>query len=176
MSAWTVIDHEEVPSGGVATIVFANIPQTYTDLVIVASLRSTRSGQTLDTFTVKINADTNGYSERLLRGDGSSADSFSSTVGRSGYISAASATSNTFGNLMIYFPNYAATVAKSWSTDSVSETNATGGYQAIFANLQSTTDAITDLTLDADNGDFVQYSSATLYGVTKGSSGGVTVS
>ena len=55
MSAWTFIAQIEVPSGGQASIEFSSIPQTYTDLLIVHSLRSNRADATGDNLKMSIN-------------------------------------------------------------------------------------------------------------------------
>jgi len=178
MSAWTVIAHTEVGSGGAANITFSSIPATYTDLLIVHSVRSTRSGFAVDNLQLNINGqgvNTN-ITTRILYGTGSSALSDTFNVAAGGLIPAADSTASTFGSGLVYIPNYTSSVAKSISTDAVQETNATGGHQAIVASLWNQTAAITSIALDPANGDCVQYSSATLYGITKGSSGGVVVS
>ncbi len=176
MSAWTVIAHTEVGSGGAANIQFTSIPATYTDLVIMVSTRINEGFATGEAIYITLNGSTSNFTNRYLQGDGSSGSS--GTLAR--YVASQSAllsTSNTFGSGYIYIPNYAGSTNKSISSDSVSENNATTAFQALHANLWSVTDAITSVTLVAGTNDaFVQYSSATLYGITKGSSGGVTVS
>lgn len=171
MSAWTVISHTEL-TGSQANITLSSIPQTYDDLCLVLSLRSAR-GSFVDAFLVKLNNVTPAM--RTLLGDGASAVS---TTSYNAAAPAANATSNTFSNDICYIPNYASTTqAKSFSIDSVMENNATDSYQIISASLDSNTAAVTSIVLStftANN--FVQYSSATLYGITKGSSGGVSVS
>ena len=165
----TVIEHIEVGSGGAASITFTSIPQTYTDLYLVCSLRSATTAA--ETFLYP-NGSTSNLSARFLRGSGSGADS--SAVLR-WYSSYSTQTANTFSNMTAYFPNYAGSTAKSYSADSVAENNATLAFQTINAGLWNDTTPISSLTIDI-SGDFVQYSSATLYGITAGSSGGVTVS
>jgi len=170
MSAWTVIDHEEVPSGGLASITFSSIPATYTDLAILVSGRCT----TTDT-TATLAFNTGGtYTRRTLLGSGSAATSNTSAVDFR--ISKSNDTASTFGNTLIYVPNYAGATAKSYSVDTVNENNATAANQAITAGLWDQTAAITTVVLDAVSGDFAEFSSATIYGILKGSSGGVTVS
>lgn len=175
MSAWTVIDHEEVPSGGAASIEFTNIPNTYTDLVLKMSVR-VNTAQVGQAILISLNGSTADFTNRFMQGNGSSPST--GTFAR--YIATAPATSSTadtFGNASVYIPNYAGNTNKSMSTDSVSENNATNAFAAIQANLWSQTAAITSLKIEPENGNsFLQYSSATLYGITKGSSGGVTVS
>lgn len=163
-----VIQHIELSSSQ-ATIVFSSIPQTYTDLYLVCSLRSDADPETF----LYPNGSTSNLSGRLLRGNGSSADS--AAVVR-WYSNLSTATSNTFSNMTAYFPNYAGSTAKSYSADSVSENNGTTAYQSINAGLWNDTTAISSLTIDLSSGNFVQYSSATLFGITAGQSGTTTVS
>lgn len=175
MSAWTKIAHTEVPSGGQANITFSSIPSTYTDLVILASLRSTQAS-TVEQVRLSINGSTANFTKRFLQGSGSAPNSYSGSDNQMGYTSAGNDTTSTFGNLMIYIPNYAGSTNKSISADTVDENNGTEAFQVIMASLWSQTTAISSLALSTQNGNLAQYSSATLYGVTKGSSGGVTVS
>jgi len=177
MSAWTVIAHTEVTSATQASITFSSIPATYTDLVIKLSIRSTQAAA-VDGVNISLNGSTSDRSHRRLIGGGSgSGNSGTGTNGEIALISSANNTASTFGNAEIYIPNYQSTVAKSISADGVSETNATEAYQGIYAMLWNPTSnvAITSIALTTA-ANLVQYSSATLYGITKGSSGGVTVS
>jgi hypothetical protein len=167
-----------VGSGGAASIDIDNIPGTYTDLMLVLSGRSTRASEA-DNVYIKINNTTADYSARALQGNGASASSFVDNTDPTVYIfpvSAANATSNTFSNGVIYFPNYSGSTNKSFSTDSVTENNATTAYQTIGAGIWANTAAITRITLSNDVGNFVQHTTATVYGITKGSDGIVTTS
>ncbi len=101
------------------------------------------------------------------------------TGGRTGegFIPGSQATASTFSNAEWYIPNYRSAVAKSWSIDAVGETNGTSPLgMEIIAGLWTGTDAITSITMTGADGLFVQFSSATLYGVTRGTTPGVTVS
>lgn len=154
-------------------LVFDDIPQSYADLLLVFSLRATDAGLT-DAVDIDLN-DTNLTSLRWLRGDGSSVDSL--TVNdRIGQVPAAASTANTFSNGQVYIPNYTASVAKSISVDFVGENNATTAFQFLVAPLWNNTSAITKIDLFARDSNFVQYSSASLYGVSSGSDGTTTVS
>ncbi len=164
-----------VGSGGAASIEFTSIPGTFTDLYIVFSGRSNRSA-TFDNIRVQPNGATTGVSSRILYGSGSGASSFTEAY-VSGYTNADSSTASTFGNSSIYIPNYAGSSQKSFSIDSVSENNATAATQAITAGLWTGTSAITSIILDQGDGTtWLQYTSASLYGILKGSDGIVTVS
>ena len=181
MSAWTVIAHTEVGSGGASNIQFLNvgsIPSTYTDLAILLSVRTgTTSGAA--EMVMRFNNSNSGYSDRFLSGSGSSASSGSNGYGTDEiYIGPSnSPTADTFANTLIYIPNYASSNNKSVSIDSVGEANQTAAIQIIIAGLWSNSAAITEIDLFPTTASLIlQYSSATLYGITKGSSNGVTVS
>jgi hypothetical protein len=163
------------------SVTFSSIAGTFTDLVIIASARTDRSGQVDDQLQMRFNGVTSGYSERGLFGNGSSPTSFSNSSQTSIrdiiWTTAANATSNTFGNGAVYIPNYASSNPKSVSSDSVTENNATAASQAIMAGLWSGTDPINSITLSPLNGtNILANSSFALYGITKGSDGIVTVS
>lgn len=162
-----------VGSGGAANIEFANIPQTYTDLKIVISARSNVAGTNNDLMFYRFNGDaSNSYIGRWLSGDGSTTYSNNQTATAYGIpryaIPGATATASTFGNFEMYIPNYRESTNKSVSIDSVSENNATAGYQNMQADLWQKTSPITSFAIYPYNGSaFTQYSSATLYGIRK---------
>lgn len=160
-----------------SSIDFTSIPQTGTDLLVVFSIRSTDA--TANHF-VRFNSDSgSNYGHRRLRGDGSSASSQyqdpSSQVFIPNAASMSSDTANTFSNGSVYISNYTSSVAKSVSADSVAENNGTTAGQAIVAARWSGTAAITSLSIIHNGATFAQYSTASLYTITKGS-GGATVS
>ena len=174
MSAWTVIAHTEL-TGNAASIQFmnvGNIPNTYTDLCVFFSLRDNASGEAR-AFTIELNDTT--PTSRTLVGTGSSIASYTETTYYA-LTDGNTATASTFSNGMMYIPNYTSSSNKSASIDIVTETNGTPGFQLITAALFATATAVTKIELIANSANFVQYSSATLYGITKGSSGGVVVS
>lgn len=176
--AVTKIQTVTVGAGGAASIDFTSIPGTYTDLMVVLSARGSVSA-VADEMLLTFNSSASGYSARDLYGNGSSAASSSSSGAAfiaKIWMPLATATSNTFGSAQIYIPNYAGATNKSISSDSAAETNATTTYANIMAGLWANTSAITSITIKFGSGNIVQYSSATLYGIKSGSSGGVTVS
>jgi len=161
---YNLIASQVVGSGGASSITFSSIPATYTDLKVVASCRDTRAVVS-NTLTIAFN--TGGtYSSKLLEGSGSAASSSNDTTGAVADINSASATANTFSNTEIYIPNYTSSNAKSFSADSVSETNGTTVYSSLIAGLWSGTGAITTIKLTpAVSASFVQYSTFYLYGI-----------
>lgn len=152
-----------VGSGGAANIEFTSIPQTYTDLYVVTSLRVS---STDITSLVYFNNSTSSYTRRVLYGDGSSATSASASDAGVLWTNTSSNTASTFGSATIYVPNYTGSNNKSASVDFVTENNATTAYAAINAFLWSNSSAITSIKLVPNSGTYVQYSTATLYGVT----------
>lgn len=159
-----------VGAGGAASIDFTNIPQTYTDLVVKLSVRTTRTGTDVDD-EVRMQFNGSGgtaYSTRMIEGDGSSTRSVSDTsqayFGR-GVAPSDNATASTFSNCEYYIPNYTSSNNKSVSFDSTMENNATRSVMTLTAGLWANTAAITSIKVTAI-GTFDQYSTATLYGVT----------
>ena len=171
------IETVTVGSGGAASITFSAIPDTFTDLYVVCSVRTNRGIATFDGINIKINGSTANFSWRRLSALDGSLGSGNATNGESVYATSANATANTFGSGQIYIPNYRSSVAKSISAESVTENNATNNALDIRAMLWNDTTAITSIELySATSSTLQQYSSASLYGVTAGSSGGVVVS
>jgi curved DNA-binding protein CbpA len=155
-----------------AAITFSSIPQTFTDLFLQVSVRSTNSD---DGLFFKFNNTTANTSWRNLLGYGTGTLSQSG----SGWLAGGgvrSGTSSTFTNIGVYIPNYTASAAKTASVDSTSEENSSTGYQFLVANLWNDTTAINRIDFYLQGGSLTQYSSVSLYGILKGSSGGVTVS
>jgi hypothetical protein len=170
-TTYTLISSVTVGSGGAANIEFTSIPATYTDLLCVLSHRSAASvsGST-NALGMKINGVTTNRTYRRLEGfDGTSKASDNGSTDLIGLIQGNSTTASTFGSIQIYIPNYAGSSNKSFSVDGVTENNSsTGNDLAFVAGLWSQTTAITSLTFYDRTGssNFVQYSTAYLYGIS----------
>ena len=160
-NTYTLIASSTVGSGGAATIDFTSIPQTYTDLKIVLSIRSNFTE--LDTYLL-FNSSSTSFTGKRLYGSGTAAAS-DSTSRSYGLINMSSYTASTFANNEIYIPNYTSSNYKSYSVDSVTENNATSAYAIFVAGLWSNTAAITSITFALSTANFVQYSTAHLYGI-----------
>lgn len=165
----TLISTVTVGTTAPSYISFASIPQTYTDLLFVVSARYTVDQ--VDGILGINGSGANGSFRRLI-GSGSGASSSSGST-MNLFINPSSATANTFGNTSIYITNYTAATNKAISVDSLNENNATAAYAGIFADLWSNTAAIT--SVDIGGYALAQYSTASLYGILKGS-GGASVS
>jgi hypothetical protein len=161
-NTYTAIATVTVGSGGAANIEFTSIPATYTDLVVYVSARFNNN---TSPFYLYFNGSGSNYSDRRLTGNGAAASSNTSSTIRVGNFNGTDTTSNTFSSHFIYIPNYAASTNKSVSVDSVSENNATTAYAQLIAGLWSDTAVITSIKLQEGTDNFVQYSTATLYGI-----------
>lgn len=164
---------QTVGAGGASVVTFNNIPQTFTDLTMVAAGRAAGAVVSVDWIISGISGDAgNNYSVTQIYGTGSGqASQRQSNIGYmlAGFVPGASATANTFGSASFYFPNYTSSTFKSVIADSVTENNGTTGWQAMMAGLWRGTGPITSLTIStAGGGSLVQHSTFTLYGITKG--------
>ena len=169
-NTYTLIASSTVGSGGAANITLSTIPSTYTDLAIMCSLRGAAAANEVSV-TLQFNGSSSGYSTRWIRGNGAAASSGTDTYGTDefymGEIPGSTATASTFGNAIIYMPNYTTSNNKSISVDSVSENNATTAWAYLTAGLWSNSAAITSILLQPTGGsNFAQYSTAYLYGIS----------
>ena len=153
-----------VGSGGSASIDFTSIPSTYTDLVLKTC---TRFADTTTDPKISINGSTTTFTRRHIQGNGTAASSGSGSDGWIGTTDGSGQTASTFGNSEVYLPNYTAATNKSYSVDTVSENNASDAKATLLAGLWSTTSTISSISISALSGsaNFVQYSTAYLYGV-----------
>jgi hypothetical protein len=161
-----------VGAGGASSIASSSIPATFTDLVVKVSTRTDgdQPGTTYCQLRMTYNGSSSGYSYRLLYGipsvgAGSLSGSSLSQIEWAGGVADVTATSSTFSNSEIYIPNYASSNNKSASHNSVTESNSTLALATLTASLWSNSAAITSITFTAETGNFVQYSTATLYGI-----------
>lgn len=148
-----------------ANMEFTSIPATYDDLVLKISTRGDTGSVT--NVEIRPNNQTANRTARRLYGSGSGVASESITRNDAGFWNAPTYTANTFSSNEVYIPNYRGSTNKSFSADGVNENNATEAWQFLVANLWSDTSAITSITIIPTTGNWVQYTSATLYGIKK---------
>ena len=166
-NTYTLIASSTVGSGGATDIEFTSIPNTYTDLALLVSVRIDNAN---GGHFIRFNGSSTNYSSRNVNAD-------SGTVG-SGTGSSSSffmwctgtwATANTFSNSSMYIPNYTSSNNKSVSIDSVNENNSSSPYALGFiAGLWSDSSVISSIKLIPEGGGtpkFVEYSTAYLYGI-----------
>ena len=161
-------------SSSASSITFNSIPQTFTDLKVVASIRDSGGlGDYVSYLTFNGDAISGLYSCTRIYGGGASvaSDRFSGINFIYGaHDSGAGSTSNTFTNCEIDLPNYRSANFKSTNIDYVVEQNAasTAVYQVLVAGLWRNTNAVTSLSLTTSGTSYVANSTFTLYGITKG--------
>ena len=165
-NTFELIASSTVGAGGAASIDFTSISNAYTDLCLKLSARAGQAA-VYTTCKIEFNNSTTGYTLRQLFGSGSSASSGNSNVSIYFDVVGANATSTTFGNAEFYIPNYTSSNNKSVSFDGVTENNATEAYTELYAGLWSNSAAITSIKLTSTSGNFVQHSTAYLYGIVK---------
>jgi hypothetical protein len=161
-NTYTLISSVSVGSGGASTISFTSIPQTYTDIKVVWSVRLSSTNFDL---TVDYNGSNTSLTARTLyTTNGTSATSEATAYGYY-WMNTSGTTANTFSNGELYMPNYTGSNNKSFSIDMVVENNATAARLALEAGLRSNTAAITSLQFAPNAGNFEQYTTITLYGI-----------
>jgi len=157
VSAYEVISTQTLGTA-VTSVTFSSIPQTYTDLVVVANHDVTADAVT----GVQFNGDTaSNYSATYLWGQGTVANSGRETSAASAFAFYGSAASG-FAQVIIQVMNYNnATTYKSFisrETDAAVET-------LVVVGLWRSTAAITSLVLLRRSGNFATGSTFTLYGI-----------
>ena len=162
-TTYVLIASNTVGSGGAASVTFSSIPQTYTDLLVKFSGKDNSSSTGGNIIYLTFNGTGTTYTDKLLFGNGSSASS-GSYAGMVGEVNTSATTANTFSNAEIYIPNYTSSNQKSFSTDGVTENNATLAYATLDAGLWNGTGAITSITLNSGS-TLQQYSTFYLYGI-----------
>jgi hypothetical protein len=166
--SYTLIGHQRLEATA-SSITFNEIPQTFTDLYVVASLRST-IGTNTTYAAFRLNGTTSGYSGKVTIGTGDGGlytgplDTNQGTLGEI----AGSTTANTFGSTSLYLNNYTSSNIKSYSTDSTGEGNLARVYTGFVNGLWSNTAAVNSFTIIEGQGqNFVAGSTATLYGINR---------
>lgn len=162
---------QTVGSGGTGTVIFNNIPQTFTDLYFTLSARGSASQLSVDCFCSFSGQIGTTHSQTRLIGTGSSVGSDRPTTGsafRLTDVSAGTSTSNSFSSATFYLPNYTSTNNRSVMTESSMGNSATLSYLGFTGVTYLSSAAITSVRFDSSPGNFVQHSTFSLYGITKG--------
>jgi hypothetical protein len=152
-------------------VVNISLPQTYTDIMILASVRHTANGQEMYI---------------TLNGSGGSGTSLHSTqlegqtttTPRSFTINNAAAiwqvlyqgsekVANAYGSVQVYIPSYTLATPKSILTESVSESNNGSVVQKFISSALNTSAALTSIQFITGNGFFEQHSTISVYGIKR---------
>jgi hypothetical protein len=158
-----------VGAGGVASITFSSIPQTFTHLQIRGLGRGTTSFSAGLSFYMQFNSDTgNNYGGHQVYGDGSTTGS-NSNLTRANTIAGqvfadSSASSNVFGDVVADILDYTNTNKNKTVRVLGGFDNNGNGRVSLSSSLWLNTSAISNIVISTD-GNLVQYSSFALYGI-----------
>lgn len=161
-----------VGSGGASTIIFDNIPQDATDLMVLVSGRASWASAIRGQIQFNFNGEFANYSGRHFGGYNNSIFqsndlSINDVMRMLNSIPAGLATANTFNNVFFYVPNYTASSGKVPLMDGVMENNAAASGLGLGINRWNNNSAITAIRISHDQDLFVQHSTASLYKITK---------
>jgi hypothetical protein len=157
----------EAPSGGVASVNFASISSSYTDLVVRAMTRNTSSGghtgatqfllgsSIAPTSTVRAYGDSN---------SGKGSDTYAPDSG--GVTNESTTTANFWAIEEWYVPGYRESTAKGLILQSSQTGTGTTQYLQLATNYWSSTAAITSITLQPNGGTWAEGSTFYLYGIS----------
>jgi hypothetical protein len=143
-NTYTLIQTISVTSN-TASVTFSSIPQTYTDLLVKLSVRTTAIANAWSVL-VSYNGSSSNFVGQRLYGTGSSVAS----GGSGNYVTAATGTLSTsliFSNGEFYIPKYTSSLFKPFMSDDASENNGTEAYANLTQVLWSDTSAISSITL-----------------------------
>ena len=147
-------------------VTFSSIPGTYTDLVLVSVVRSSRTVDAYDNLRVQFNSDTgSNYSQTFLYGSGSAAGSSRASNGT--YIYAADIETSNSGyaglsTVIFNINNYSNTTTNKTLLSRVSSPNT---FVEAVVGLYRSTSAVSSIKLICAISQFVAGSTFTLYGI-----------
>jgi hypothetical protein len=159
-----------VGSGGVGSITFSSIPQTYQHLQIRAIIRNTHNGADGDYNVVNFNGDiAANYAGHFFFGEGSSATSLSVLSSTWGFTQRAAGTgvlANVFGGEIIDILDYTSNVKyKTLRNIGGFDANSTGRIY-LTSNVWMSTSPLTSITITGGGvASMQEYTSFALYGV-----------
>lgn len=169
-TTYNLIAKQTIGAGGASSVTFSSIPQTYTDLKVVYSVRCSDTSNNWNVLLGYFNTDSTSGNYPGITLYAYSTTTGSTTVNKwFGYLPNGNKTANTFGNGEFYVPNYSVNgVSKSVSVDSVTESNsATLVPSQLTATRWTGTNPINSMTFTCDAGNFVEFSTFYLYGILK---------
>lgn len=153
-------------SGGVASFDFTGIPASYSDLYVSLSARSANSSN-FDNPRIAINTSTSSFSRLEFYSENAALGSEFASDRIIGVCPAGNTLSNSFGALKLYMPNYVSGNNKAFSAFSTSQ-HSTSTPRALWylGGIWANTATVSQITISLNTGaNFVQYSTATLYGI-----------
>jgi hypothetical protein len=172
-----LIENIQVGSGGVAQIEFSAIPQTYRDLVLLVNLRNSRV-EHVGGLTMVFNGGVGGsaFCRRIYAAGATNLGYATGAANiQSAFIGTSSATwasNGVYASFRVYIGRYTASESKNYLAESaITSLGDNGGTypgyteQNIMAGAWTGSAPVTSLTLVTDVGTFVEFSTASLYGI-----------
>jgi hypothetical protein len=167
--------YTQFASGTSNTITMQNIPQTFTDLKIVMSLRGNSATDVAQGAYIQFNGiGGSSYSGTTLRNNGGTINSYRSSGSNAVLeldIPNSLQATGTHGSVEVYIPNYRSNIFKQMFIDVVKEdgSNTTPTFNILRANVLRANVPIVSFqvgtNITAPN--FTQHSSITLYGISR---------
>ena len=171
-----LIAQERVQGSSQNDIVFSNIPQDKTDLLLLCSLR-TSGGVYYSDIDIDFNGEsaTKKWLGYYAISNTPSANSLTNNINIIGPAAGPSVTTNGFSLIELYIPNYTSSNVKILNSNAVAPNFSTTQYNLSYAaNSITNSAAITSITLYRAT--LLFGSTVYLYGITAGSDGVTTVS
>lgn len=154
----------------------SNIPQTFTDLYLVFSIK-TDGSSTDRILNMDINGDTNSnyqYHRHIVYTGSSNVGYVNSNTNANEIGYSSDGSSNGFGVITLYIPNYRTNLIKKHHSESVADNTVSAVAFARYTNLWNSTAAITSLRFWPQS-NWNMSGKVSIYGITSGT-GGATVS
>lgn len=162
-NTFTLIEAKTLTTSS-ASVVFSNIPSSYTDLKILYT------GKTTDTAAqgtaMTYNAGASSVAGKYIIGDGSNP-----STGNLGYMYVGSAfgtngTANVFSATEIYIPNYTSSQVKSYICVNAAEAQSSTSYSNVIVGRDTgITAPLTSITLFSTSGNWITNCTFYLYGI-----------
>lgn len=167
-TTFNLISSTEIGSGGVSSLTFSSIPSTYNDLMLFSSSRLSVSGRTDGVLTM--NSVTSGYRYQFMEGYATNSlysSRSNSTNGQPILINQSDHTANYFSPSQIYIRDYKSTGLKPVNYYQGDPNNsASQFYIQSGTSIFPSGAGISSLTITANSGSIVQYSTFHLYGIS----------
>lgn len=162
----TKIASYTAPTGGGNGVGFTSIPQTYTDLIIKASVRSITSGG-YDSLGMYLNGSQANISNTFLIGSGTGISSSRSTYRAFSTINSALNNATVFTSISISILNYTSNNFKPILFETALDGAQSAAFPQLVSGLWSNTAAINSVTFDtATSGqNLAEFTTFTLYGI-----------
>jgi len=153
-------------STGTNSISFTSIPQTYTDLNLLISVRASTSAELYLSINNNVGS---GYRTLSMNGSAPSSFGFALYQTAKAYLGEAeysTMTADTFASASVYLPKYTGSTKKTLQTES-GQTSQTGAslYWYINGSIYNSTSAIDNLQVYISAGNMIAGSTFYLYGI-----------